>query len=304
MNTFTPYPVVCFGEVLWDILPTGSKPGGAPVNVAYHLQKLGQPAALITRTGNDTEGYELKNIFSAYNVCTEFFQVDDHYATGKVFGRVNGYEEMIYDIVQPCAWDYIEWQDNLHDLVSQSRYFVFGSLACRGTDSKQTLFRLLETAPQRVLDINLRTPFYNKLLVKELLQRCEILKLNMSELELIAGWFNNFKTTGERVKALQDEFGIDIIVVTMGAEGALVSLDGVIQQQPGYRIEVADTVGAGDAFLAGFLTGKLNNKPILEILHQAALMGAFVASKNGACPQYNWPDISDMATEISTISFS
>jgi fructokinase len=292
MNTFTHYPVVCFGEVLWDILPAGNKPGGAPVNVAYHLQKLGQPAALITRVGNDAEGHELKNIFSAYGVCTEFFQIDDHHATGKVFGRLNDHNEMIYDIEQPSAWDYIEWQNNLHDLVTQCRYFVFGSLACRNNTSKQTLFSLLEAASQRVLDINLRTPFYNKQLVTELLQRCDILKLNISELQLMAGWFNSFNTMEGKLMAIQEKFGIDTIILTMGAEGALLSLNGVIQQQPGHTVEVADTVGAGDAFLAGFLTGMLNNRTTIETMHQAAVMGAFVASKNGACPQYNLSDIS------------
>jgi len=292
MKSSTHYPVVCFGEVLWDLLPAGSKPGGAPVNVAYHLQKLGQRAALVTRIGNDPEGNELKNIFSAYGVCTEYFQIDNHYATGKVFGRLNEHNEMIYDIVQPSAWDYIDWQNTVHDLVSQSRYFVFGSLACRNNTSKQTLFRLLEAAPQRVLDINLRAPFYNKYRVTELLQRCEILKLNISELELIAGWFNNFTTTEERVMAIQEKFGMEAVIVTMGAEGALLSLNGIIQQQPGYAVQVADTVGAGDAFLAGFLTGMINNKTSTEILHQAAVMGAFVASKNGACPQYSMSELS------------
>src|SRR5258706_7721080 len=125
------HPVVCFGEILWDILPSGAVPGGAPMNVAYHLQKLDKNPALITRIGNDAEGQQLMKIFSGYDVCTDFFQVDNKYETGKVFANPNEYNEVIYDIVKPVAWDFIVWDDSLSDLVTNAEYFVYGSLAAR-----------------------------------------------------------------------------------------------------------------------------------------------------------------------------
>jgi fructokinase len=291
MSLSNHHPVVCFGEVLWDILPGGTTPGGAPVNVAYHLQKLGKNPALVTRVGVDAEGKKLVDIFSGYGLCTDFFQLDTEHETGKVFGKPNEFNEMVYDIAAPSAWDFITWESRLKNLVGQSSYFVFGSLACRNEASKETLMRLVKLAKCRVLDINLRTPFYNKYIVTELLENCDIVKLNLSELELITGWFSNYTSVEGRIKAVQEKFGIDTIVVTMGAGGSLLSVSGMLYSHPGFPVKVADTVGAGDAFLAGFINGLLDKAPYQHVLEQASLMGAYVASKTGACPAYAVPDI-------------
>jgi fructokinase len=159
------HQVVCFGEVLWDILPTGAVPGGAPMNVAYHLQKLNRNPALITRIGIDKNGQDLMNIFSQQGVCTDFFQVDNEYETGKVYANPDEQNEVVYDIVKPVAWDFIEWDDAFAGLLENADLFVFGSLAARNKVSRDTLFQLLEIAKNKVLDINLRNSYYKKLIL-------------------------------------------------------------------------------------------------------------------------------------------
>src|SRR6478752_212339 len=116
-------PVICYGEILWDILPSGRVPGGAPMNVAYHLNKQGKTSALITKIGGDESGTELLNVLSHHNLSTDFIQIDQEHETGKVYAHPNEYNEVVYDIVKPSAWDFIEWQNEFEEIVKGSRYF-------------------------------------------------------------------------------------------------------------------------------------------------------------------------------------
>lgn len=289
--------VICFGEVLWDILPSGAVPGGAPMNVTYHLQKLGKRPALITRVGRDEKGKALTAIFLEHGVCTDYFQVDDEYETGKVFAQPRENNEMVYDIVQPVAWDFIEWRDAYGDLVSNAEYFVFGSLAARNSESKNTLLRLLEEAKNKVLDINLRAPHYDRRLVEELLGKTDFLKLNLAELELISGWFSDYTGIDDRIKSIADRFGLANIVVTMGSDGAALYMSGNLYDHPGFSVEVKDTVGSGDAFLAGLLSKLMEHALPQDALEFANGLGAFVATKTGACPPYAIADVLDLIKE-------
>lgn len=281
--------VVCFGEVLWDILPSGEVPGGAPMNVAYHLHKLNKQPALITRIGMDKRGHDLMNIFSGRGVCTDYFQVDNTYGTGSVFVKADDASEVAYDIVKPAAWDFIELEAAHADLLADAGYFVFGSLAARGTESRNTLFALLEMAKYKVLDINLRAPHYSRGLVEELLRKADFVKMNRAELELITGWVSNFTSLEDRMKSIRDRFNIPNIVVTMGGDGALLYRDELFTGHKGYPVEVVDTIGSGDAFLAGFLSRLLENADSADALSYACNLGAFIATQRGACPQYE-PD--------------
>src|ERR687886_419692 len=150
------HQVVCFGEVLWDILPTGALPGGAPMNVAYHLKKLGINPALITKIGLDDYGKKLVNMLSESGVSTEYFDMDYEHPTGLVYANMNNHHEVVYDIVYPSAWDFIEWKEEFANLVQQAEFFVYGSLTSRSKVSRDTLEQLLELARIKVLDINLR----------------------------------------------------------------------------------------------------------------------------------------------------
>src|ERR1051325_5371876 len=146
METSPQPAVVCFGEVLWDILPSGPLPGGAPMNVAYHLKKLGNNPALITKIGIDDYGKKLVNILAESGVTTEYFQVDYEHPTGLVYANVNNHHEVVYDIVYPVAWDFIQWNDEFNKLLGQADFFVYGSLTSRNTESRDTLYQLLEIA--------------------------------------------------------------------------------------------------------------------------------------------------------------
>lgn len=288
------HPVVCFGEVLWDILPSGAVPGGAPMNVAYHLHKQGKNPALITRVGRDEEGKQLKEIFDTHGVCTDYFQIDEQQQTGKVFAYPNEQNEVVYDIVKPVAWDFIEWDQRYSDLVAGAGHFIFGSLAARSPVSKRTLFLLLEAAKHRVLDINLRAPHFDKPIVEELLAKTDFLKLNLAELELITGWFFNHTHIDDRIRSMADRFTLPAIVVTLGGDGAVLYSDGQLYKHPGFTVKVTDTVGSGDAFLAGLLSKLIDNTPPPGALSYANALGAFIATQRGACPAYDTRAVADL----------
>jgi fructokinase len=288
------HQVVCFGEALWHILPTGAAPGGAPMNVAYHLHKQKKNPAVITRIGIDNKGQQLMNIFSGRGVCTDFFQVDNKYETGKVFANPNEYNELVYDIVKPAAWDFIGWDDAFTELISNADFFVFGSLAARNKVSKDTLFQLLETAKNKVLDINLRAPHYSRRIVEQLLQKANFVKMNLAELELITGWFSNYTSMEDRLQSIADKFKLSNMVVTMGGNGSLLLMNGKITRHPGFKVAVVDTVGSSDAFLAGLLSQLLDNADSETSLEFASGLGAFIATQTGACSGYEVEEIKEL----------
>ncbi len=279
--------LVCYGEILWDILPAGEWPGGAPMNVAYHLHKLKCDATLISRVGTDKHGADLLALLSQWGIGTEYVSTNRYHPTGIVYGLPGDAHEMKYDIVFPSAWDLIIWDERFSSLMQHSEYLVFGSLACRNHTSANTLFTLLEAAKTKVLDINLRPPHFSYQVVEQLLHKANILKLNLEELELIAGRYAALPTVSDKVQLLQDRFNIPTIVVTLGSAGAMLNMEGNIYRHPGYRVQVADTVGSGDAFLAGMLSKLIDEVPPAAMLDFACAMGALIASYSGACPDYD-----------------
>jgi fructokinase len=287
------HSVICFGEVLWDILPSAAVPGGAPMNVTYHLHKLQKNPALITRIGHDERGKELTKIFSSSGVCTDFFQLDQQHETGKVYANMNDHHEVVYDIVKPVAWDFISWNASLQQAVSESEYVIFGSLAGRSDVSRNTLFQLLESANKKVLDINLRPPHFNQKIIEELISKADFLKLNLAELELISSWYFMDKDLKDRAKALMNKFHLTKMVVTLGADGAILFWEGQQYQHNGYKVNVKDTIGSGDAFLAGFISKWMENSSPQTALQFASGLGAFIAGKTGGCPGYDISEVND-----------
>ncbi len=279
--------VVCFGEVLWDILPTGMLPGGAPMNVAYHLKRLGLHPALITKIGVDEYGKALIKHLANNGLSTKYAFIDFEQPTGLVYANPNEHNEVVYDIVAPAAWDFINWQAELSELVQQADVFVYGSLTSRNKVSRNTLYLLLEIAKIKVLDINLRPPHFNRKYAEALLAKADVLKMNLEELELIAGWLGQYQATKDRIKVIQNHFYIDTVIVTMGGKGAIVNNKGIVSTHAGYPIKVVDTIGSGDAFLAGFIFQTLLEAPPQKALEFATAMGAYMATKSGACPAYN-----------------
>lgn len=278
--------IICFGEVLWDLLPTGKIPGGAPMNVAYHLTNFGFKTQIISRLGEDANGTELIDFLEERAVDTSFIQEDAFYPTGVVQVELDEEGSPSYEIVKPVAWDYINENIVNSKAVQNSDAFIFGSLAARNNRTKETLFRLLEMAKLKVFDVNLRPPFYNKELIEQLLSEADIVKMNEEELELIGGWFFEvapFPILAQKVKA---HFYIDILIVTQGSKGAFVlNKKDEITTVAAKKITVVDTIGSGDSFLAGFLYQHLNGEPMIVCLDFAARTGALVATMKGGTPK-------------------
>jgi fructokinase len=288
------YPVVSFGEILIDVLPGAAVPGGAPMNVAYHLKRLGVDPGLITRVGLDDPGKKLIQLMERNGISTDFFQMDFELNTGKVIATVLENKEVVYDIQRPVAWDNIQWDEYFEPLLASDPYFVFGSLVARSEVSRNTLSRLLEMAKFKVLDLNLRPPFYSRELIEKIIKGVSLLKLNLAELELVTGWFSPYKSETERIKILQDRFNIPNIVVTRGGDGVVFNKDGIIYEHPGFVVELADTIGSGDAFLAAFITKFLQGASPPEVLEFASALGALVASYTGPCPDYGVEEIDSL----------
>lgn len=284
-------PVVCFGEILWDILPTGAVPGGAPMNVAYHLHALGMAPQLITRLGSDERGDELVSLLHSLEVDTSHVQVDPAIPTGVVNAIPDANGDMKYVFAEDSAWDHITVLPSLQKLVEESGYFIYGSLVARHATSRNTLLELLGRAHTRICDINLRAPHYEKDTLEQLLTASDILKMNEEELQLVSSWYGDAAALEDRVNLLRDRFNIESVLVTRGANGALVCYQNEWASHPGFRVQVSDTIGSGDSFLAGFLYSVTQGKSVDHAVEFACRLGSFVATKKGAWPAYTIDDI-------------
>ena len=191
------FPVVCFGEVNWHYLPGISHAGGPALALAYHLRKLGIQPAVITRAGLDGSGKKLVELLEAWNISTDFFQLDGKLPTGKVTAKFNESNELSYEIAGPAAWDHITADEASAQLVACCSFFVYGSLATRNTLSRNSLYELLEIAPFSIFDLNLRNAYYSRDTIEYILGRTDLLKLNLAELELITGWFSIYASTDD-----------------------------------------------------------------------------------------------------------
>lgn len=281
-----PFTCVCFGEVLFDVLPGEIKAGGSPMNVAYHLTTLGQTTTLISRLGNDAKGKDLKNILSRKKINTDNIQQDDIHATGMVIATPDAGGDMRYDITENVAWDYIEFKPTYESLVKDAQYFIFGSLVTRSIISRNTLFNLIDIPVTRVFDVNLRPPFVDQSIMEYQFSKADILKMNEEELDTVTGWYVQFKNIEDKIRFLQNRFQISEIIVTRGAKGAVVNTQDNFYYHEGYKVRVSDTVGSGDSFVAGYLSGIINHQSTEEALSSACTLGAFVATQAGGCPPY------------------
>ena len=171
-------PAICYGEILWDVLPDGPQPGGALLNVSYHLNKLGVPASLVSKIGNDASGQKLENLLDGWGIPKHLLQTDTKYPTSQVITKMNNGNEVSYEIVFPVAWDFINDSEHIITQLKPSTYLVYGSLASRNSVSRNTLFELLESDAIKVFDINLRPPFISRDLLDELLHKADIVKFN------------------------------------------------------------------------------------------------------------------------------
>ena len=292
------FSCVCFGEVLFDVLPTEKKAGGAPMNVAYHLTTLGQPTTLISKLGDDNLGKELTAILEQKQLNLEYLQVDKTHPTGIVMAQANAAGDMTYDIRQDAAWDFIELKVLHEPLVKKASYFIFGSLVTRNHVSRSTLFNLLDIPVTRVFDVNLRRPFIHQPTLEYQFSKADILKMNEEELDLITSWYVQFKNIEDKIRFLQNRFQIPEIIITRGAKGAIINTHDEFYYHEGYPVRVADTIGSGDSFVAGYLSGIIQQKSPADALCFASALGAFVATKTGGCPPYTQGEINAFMQKV------
>jgi fructokinase len=297
MNHSTSY-VVCFGEVLWDIFPSGSRAGGAPFNVAYNLDKMGLKVQMISRIGNDELGNDLLKQIKSWNISTNFIQIDNEKPTGTVLANFDEQGEAHYDIVNDVAWDHIRILPEHHELIANAEAFVFGSLIGRNEESKNTLLELIELSKFRVFDVNFRPPFIDFELIKTLLLKAHLVKMNKAELRTIIEFLGEeYIDEDSSIKSLQDHFDLNEIVLTKGSKGARYFVGDKSYDFSAVSIEVNDTVGSGDSFLAGFLSKRIQGKLPEEIMKQAVSLGAFITSKSGACPDFTYKEFKSFREE-------
>lgn len=276
--------ILCVGEMLWDSLPAGLFLGGAPFNVACHLRAAGVPVAMVSRVGTDHLGDEAFRRAARYGVVTDLLQLDQALPTGLVRVAVDDSGNATYEIVEPAAWDAIAPDDALLERSAAARAIVFGSLAQRNAVSRRTIERMWDTKALMVFDANLRPPHDERGIVRRSLQRADVVKVNDDELRQLASWFDLGKELREAAADLAEAFACRIVCVTRGSDGAAMWRDGKWTEHPGFEVEVRDTVGAGDAFLAVMLTGLLNGVEDSALVQHANLIAAYVATQSGAVP--------------------
>jgi fructokinase len=280
--------VITIGEILWDVFPEGKKAGGSSMNVALNLHKQSIDSSLISAIGDDENGKELFDFLASNHFATDLIQVNTELPTSTVVVQLDENHQATYTIKQPVAWDDIKISDKNIAAVKQTDALVYCSLTCRAEESKKTILTLLENAKTKIFDINLRAPFYTKELIEALLAKADILKINEDEILWVKESFGLSGNTDEQLlKQLSSQFNIEIICLTLGDKGACVLKDGKLFKHSGYKVQVADTVGAGDAFLATFIACYLQGYPMETTLDNACKVGAFVASQAGANPNYN-----------------
>lgn len=287
--------VVSFGEILWDKLPSGKVPGGAPLNFAYRLNSFQNSLSIISKVGDDPLGKGLTEFLNKNGLDTEHIQISKIYKTGEVNVSIDKNGIADYDILNPVAWDDISLNLKNIELTKNSSVFVFGSLICRNMTSRRTLKELLKIAPFKLFDINLRSPYYNMNLIEELMLSSDFIKFNYEEIEEISTIYINKKATLENmIETISEKTKTKNICVTMGEKGACYYTNNSFYYQDGFKINVLDTVGAGDSFLATLVEGILNKTKPQEILKKACAVAALVASKEGATPTVSMTEINDL----------
>jgi len=287
--------VVSFGEILWDKLPTGKVPGGAPLNFAYRFNSFQNSLSIISKVGDDLLGKELIEFLKKNKLDTEHIQISKIHKTGEVNVSIDKKGIADYDILNPVAWDDIEYNTKIEKLVKNCSIFVFGSLITRNETSRDTLKELLKIAPFKLFDVNLRSPYYNLNLIKELMLSSDFIKFNLEEITEISSIYNRKKTSLEgMIKIISKKTKTTNICVTMGEKGACYYTNNSFYFQDGFKINVSDTIGAGDSFLANLVEGILNNTKPQEVLKKACAVAAIVASKKGGTSKVSFTEISDL----------
>ncbi len=278
------------GELLWDMLPDGKQLGGAPANFAYHAQQLGAESYIISAVGSDALGDEIFTYLKDYHLATDYIHTDSELPTGTVDIEVDSTGIPKYIIHENVAWDNIPYEKKTEDLLSRVDAICFGSLAQRSVVSAQTIKSILKSCPAncfKIYDINIRQTFYNRQLIAENLELANGFKLNDEEFDLIADLFALSGKEEIVAYKLMNKFDLELIALTKGSKGSVIYSGEKQSWRKSPKINVADTVGAGDAFTAGLTYAYLNRLPLTIAHDYANILAAYVCTKKGAMPGYS-----------------
>lgn len=282
--------VVGIGEALWDVLPEGKKIGGAPANFAYHVSQFGLDGRAVSAVGDDKLGEEILENFHEKNLHCMIEKVP--YPTGTVQVELDAEGVPCYDIKEGVAWDNIPYTKALEGLARQTRAVCFGSLAQRSIVSRETIHQFLDAMPEgpdtlKIFDINLRQSFYTKEILCDSFSRCNILKINDEELVTVSRMFGypgiDLK---DKCWILLAKYNLKMLILTCGVNGSYVFTPGHISFVETPKVEVADTVGAGDSFTAAFTAAILKGRSVEEAHRLAVDTSAFVCTQQGAMPVF------------------
>lgn len=297
------YTILGIGELLWDILPEGPQLGGAPANYSVMAGRLGNHAAILSRLGQDELGQRALEVLKPFPVDCSQLQADPEQPTGRVTVELEE-GQASYTFHQPVAWDFFELTDTWLDLARKADAVCFGSLAQRSEQSRATIHALVKaTRPdcQRIFDVNLRTPFYNQEIIRESLKLASVMKMNDVEVPLVLGLLGlpssgSLQEGAQRLLATFPQ--LSLIAITRGGEGSLLVSRTECHAHPGIPIQIADTIGAGDAFTAAMTHYLLRGAP-LSVLNEAGnRWGSFIASQSGAMPEIASETLLRIAAEI------
>lgn len=280
--------VVGMGEALWDVLPEGKKIDGAPANFAYHVSQFGLPSCVVSAIGDDALGKEIIENFTSKGLDQLIAEVP--YPTGTVQVEIDQTGIPLYDIKENVAWDNIPYTEHLDALAKRTKAVCFGSLAQRNVVSRETINHFLDTMPKDddsliVFDVNLRQGSYNKEILCKSMQNCNILKINDEELITVSRMFGYPGIDlQDKCWILLGKYNLKMLILTCGINGSYVFTPGNVSFQPTPKVEVADTVGAGDSFTAAFIASILKGKSVTEAHSIAVKTSAFVCTQKGAMP--------------------
>jgi fructokinase len=284
--------VVGLGEILWDVFPDGARFGGAPANFACSTAGLAGDAARVCMAGavsDDDLGRRALGEFTARGVATEAVAVLGK-PTGRVDVTVDAAGHAAYVFAPDCAWDHVPWGGALERLARETSVVCFGTLGQREATSRATIRRFLSAMPSpalRILDLNLRPPFWSPDVVRESLPLANVVKCNDNELPVVAGILGLAGSPEQILRDLVERFSLRLAALTRGARGSLlVTADGRRSDLPGAPIVVCDTVGAGDAFTAAVAIGYLAGRPLENLHAHAERVAGFVCTQRGGTPAF------------------
>jgi len=276
--------IVGIGEILWDLLPAGKQLGGAPMNFAYWINRLGGLAFPVSVVGDDAFGEEILLRLKNMNLDARFVQKNNEHPTGTVDVKIDDAGKPEYIIHENVAWDFIRWNDEILCLAEKADAVCFGSLAQRSETSEITINKFLESTNGNCInlfDINLRQNFYNKKIIENSLDKASVLKLNDDELPVVGGMFGLSGSDEKIIRKLIDKFELDLVALTRGPNGSLLISKNEVSEHPGIKVDIVDTVGAGDSFSAAIVIGLLEEKTLTEINESANGLAAKVCSMHG-----------------------